>query len=307
MEISLLGFALGLLLLAIPLYVVWTVDTRRMRRLLVSLGRMALMVGALGGLIHLLMRWNSVPLTLLAGVAVLLASAAITVRHARLGMARLLLPVVVGTLPAVLFVSLYMVFLVLGQRQVFDTRLFIPVLALVIGGIIGLNARGLHTYYMGLQHHAQLYHYLLGNGGTHREALRHFVRRSFQAALYPLLKQMSGMVTLSAPSLLLALVLAGVDVGTAVAFQLLLFVAVLAASTASLWITLEIGRRYGFDDYGRLRPVSSGVPAGPAGPTAAPQTGPDERQTSAAAPAEASLSSPSAPLHTDSESRPPAQ
>ena len=141
MEISLLGFALGLLLLAIPLYVVWTVDARRMRRLLVSLGRMALMVGALGGLIHLLMRWNSVPLTLLAGVAVLLASAAITVRHARLGMARLLLPVVVGTLPAVLFVSLYMVFLVLGQRQVFDTRLFIPVLALVIGGIIGLNAR----------------------------------------------------------------------------------------------------------------------------------------------------------------------
>ena len=54
MNISVLGLVLGLLLLALPIYIIYAFDLRLMRRLLKSLAMMAVMVSAFGAITALL-------------------------------------------------------------------------------------------------------------------------------------------------------------------------------------------------------------------------------------------------------------
>lgn len=289
MKISLLGFLLGMLLLVVPFYVCFALDLRRMRRLLVSTGFMVAAVAVTGGATWTLLQWNNAWLTVLAGVVMTLIGCVLTLKKARLKLLRLFVPLAAGSLAATIVVGFYVLFLVLGLKNPVDARFFVPIFGLLTGCSIGVNARGLQVYYMGLAHHSQLYYYLIGNGANHSEATIYFMRRSFQAALTPVLRQMSSVVVGGAPVVMLVLVMAGTDVFTAAALQVLLFVVTMAAAFGSLFVALMVGRRFSFDAYERLRPVKA-------------------TPVKAEEPAdEASSASLSTPPHTDSESRPQAE
>lgn len=288
MEISWLGFVLGLLLLVIPFYVLHALDLRGTRRLLASLSMMTAAVVMSGGAVYVLVKWNHVAITILSGIVMALLSAVFIIRRARLRILKLMVPVASGMMISVFVIGLYMLFLVLGLKNPFDARFFVPVFGLLTGCTIGANAHALHIYYMGLHHHSQLYYYLLGNGSSHREATNYFVRRAFQAALNPILRLMSVVVFANAPVLMLALVMSGVSALTAMALQILLFVMVLAVSFSSLLITLMMGRKYNFDEYEKLRAVTPTAVSAPL-----------------SSPASETLASPSEPQHIDSESQTP--
>lgn len=258
MNISVLGLVLGLLLLALPIYIIYAFDLRLMRRLLKSLAMMAVMVSAFGAITALLMTCNILWVNLLVGVALALLSSVVVVLRSGLRQRRLLLPVMAASVAPLLLVSLYVLLLVLSLKEPFDTRFFIPMLGLMVGMASGLIARALHAYYMGLAHHNELYYYLLGNGATHREAVRHFVRRGFQAALVPVMRQMSGMFLTTAPALMLGLVMSGVGVWTAALLEVVVLLAVTVYALTTFWLAILLSRRYAFDEYERLRPMKKG-------------------------------------------------
>lgn len=269
MNISVLGLVLGLLLLALPIYIIYAFDLRLMRRLLKSLAMMAVMVSAFGAIAALLMTCNILWVNLLVGVALALLSSVVVVLRSGLRQRRLLLPVMAASVAPLLLVSLYVLLLVLSLKEPFDTRFFIPMLGLMVGMASGLIARALHAYYMGLAHHNELYYYLLGNGATHREAVRHFVRRGFQAALVPVMRQMSGMLLTTAPALMLGLVMSGVGVWTAALLEVVVLLAVTVYALTTFWLAILLSRRYAFDEYERLRPMKKGeAPVAPTSPVA---------------------------------------
>ena len=269
MNISVLGLVLGLLLLALPIYIIYAFDLRLMRRLLKSLAMMAVMVSAFGAITALLMTCNILWVNLLVGVALALPSSVVVVLRSGLRQRRLLLPVMAASVAPLLLVSLYVLLLVLSLKEPFDTRFFIPMLGLMVGMASGLIARALHAYYMGLAHHNELYYYLLGNGATHREAVRHFVRRGFQAALVPVMRQMSGMFLTTAPALMLGLVMSGVGVWTAALLEVVVLLAVTVYALTTFWLAILLSRRYAFDEYERLRPMKKGeAPVAPTSPVA---------------------------------------
>ena len=269
MNISVLGLVLGLLLLALPIYIIYAFDLRLMRRLLKSLAMMAVMVSAFGAITALLMTCNILWVNLLVGVALALLSSVVVVLRSGLRHRRLLLPVMAASVAPLLLVSLYVLLLVLSLKEPFDTRFFIPMLGLMVGMASGLIARALHASYMGLAHHNELYYYLLGNGATHREAVRHFVRRGFQAALVPVMRQMSGMFLTTAPALMLGLVMSGVGVWTAALLEVVVLLAVTVYALTTFWLAILLSRRYAFDEYERLRPMKKGeAPVAPTSPVA---------------------------------------
>lgn len=277
MNISVLGLVLGLLLLALPIYIIYAFDLRLMRRLLKSLAMMAVMVSAFGAITALLMTCNILWVNLLVGVALALLSSVVVVLRSGLRQRRLLLPVMAASVAPLLLVSLYVLLLVLSLKEPFDTRFFIPMLGLMVGMASGLIARALHAYYMGLAHHNELYYYLLGNGATHREAVRHFVRRGFQAALVPVMRQMSGMFLTTAPTLMLGLVMSGVGVWTAVILEVVVVLAVMVYALTTFWLAILLSRRYAFDEYERLRPMKKGeAPVVPTTPVASEQVDREE-------------------------------
>jgi putative ABC transport system permease protein len=105
-----------------------------------------------------------------------------------------------------------------------------------------------------------------------------------------MMKQMSGLVVSSSPLVMLVLIWGGVDAITAIGLQIVFFVMIMSASFISLFITILVGRRYSFDEYERLRPVSNRSAA--ERPGAIPLHLPE------------SSAELSAPRHTDVESRP---
>lgn len=97
MNISVLGLVLGLLLLALPIYIIYAFDLRLMRRLLKSLAMMAVMVSAFGAITALLMTCNILWVNLLVGVALALLSSVVVVLRSGLRQCRLLLPVMAAS------------------------------------------------------------------------------------------------------------------------------------------------------------------------------------------------------------------
>lgn len=277
MNISVLGLVLGLLLLALPIYIIYAFDLRVMRRLLKSLAMMAVVVSAFGAVTALLITYNVLWVNVLVAVVLALLSSVVVVLRSGLRQRRLLLPVMAASVVPLLFVSLYVLLLVLSLKKPFDTRFFIPMLGLMVGMASGLIARALRAYYIGLEHHNELYYYLLGNGATHREAVRHFMRRGFQAALVPVMKQMSGMFLTTAPTLMLGLVMSGVGVWTAVILEVVVLLAVMVYALTTFWLAILLSRRYAFDEYERLRPMKKGeAPVAPTTPVASEQVDREE-------------------------------
>lgn len=252
MNITLLGFVLGLLLLAIPAYALWVFDRNMLSRLAKSVVRYAIVVAVLSAVLWCAVKAGSAWLSIVLSLLLVVLGAALTIGRARLKSWRMFVPTLLGMLAATVLTGAYVLLLCLNNYA-----LILPVAGLLVGCMTGMNARALNAYFMGLQHHNQLYYFLLGNGATHREAVRHFVGRALRASMVGAARQMTAVGFATAPVALYVLVMAGVGVGTAAATQILLVAWALAAATISQLITFAIARRWAFDDYERLKSPES--------------------------------------------------
>jgi hypothetical protein len=207
----------------------------------------------LGFLLYEVMALNQWGITLLFALLMVAIGAILTVRRAKLSIRQLFVPVMAGTLTGVLVVGLYVLWLVVGVRNPLEVRFLIPVVGLLTGHLIQVNSQALHIYFMGLRHHSQLYHYLLGNGMKHSQALGYLFRRTIERAALPTISTMGRMLIGVSPIVLWSMMLAGAGVFTALAFQLVLLIAMFSASMISVIVTVVVSRRYLLDDYHQLK------------------------------------------------------
>ena len=215
--------------------------------------RMMGLLLVLGFLLYEVMALNQWGITLLFALLMVVIGAILTVRRAKLPIRQLFVPVMAGTVTGVLVVGLYVLWLVVGVRNPLEVRFLIPVVGLLTGHLIQVNSQALHIYFMGLRHHSQLYHYLLGNGMKHSQALGYLFRRSIERAALPNIFTMGRMLIGVSPIILWSMMLAGASVFTALAFQLVLLIAMFSASLISVIVTVVVSRRYLLDDYHQLK------------------------------------------------------
>lgn len=255
MNISVSGVLFGLLLLVIPFYICYYFRLRILHRFLRSVVVMMVSVALMSLVVYGAIVLKSVVYDIVAFFVLAMLSGGLALGRSGLKIDKMIVPVGLGSLVGVAFASFYLLFLVFSETNPFVPHLFVPLVGLVAGGMVSINAKGLQAYYFGLLYHNQLYDYLLGNGATHREAVRHFVRRAFEASIVAASKQMASLVFVSAPFLLFAMVMCGASLLTAASFQVLFYIVVLVASLISLGLALFVGRKYSFDEYERLKDV----------------------------------------------------
>ena len=223
MNITIVSFLLGILLLALPLYLLHVLQVPMIGKVLRAFGRAAVMLVALGVCLYLVFHWNHWAVNLLVVFLMAAVGMWLVVRHARLG-TQMLVPIGAGLLAALI---------VIGATQTLS--------------------HALSVYYRSLIHHDELYYYIIGNGASQAEALSWYVRRSLQATVLPHVKQMSAFGLTMSPLVVWAMLLSGSSVVEAVAVQLLVLVAGFTASVVALVVALFVARRYSFDGYGRLK------------------------------------------------------
>ena len=185
----------------------------------------------------------------LASLLFIIMSAIVVTRRAKIAMGVHLMPVLVGTAVSVALFSLYLLFIVMGSAAVDVSTRLLPLVALLCGGIMEINARALTFYNMGLQHHAHLYHYLLANGATPSDALFYFRKRAMERTALHGVSRMSLSVIASTPWVLWTLLLCQQSWVTAVVLQIALMVAAIAAALVSMSVSLYMAGRYMPDGY----------------------------------------------------------
>lgn len=199
----------------------------------------------------------------LASLLFIIMSAIVVTRRAKLAMGVHLMPVLVGTAVSVVLFTLYEVFIVMGSTAADVSTRLLPLVALLCGGIMEINARALTFYNMGLQHHAHLYHYLLANGATPTDALFYFRKRAMERTVLHGVSRMSLSVIASTPWVLWTLLLCQQSWVTAVVLQIALMVAAIAAALVSMAVSLYMAGRYMPDGYTLLQAAEAGRVAQP--------------------------------------------
>ncbi len=257
-DISYIGLAVGLLLMAAPIWFFRMFGVRQIRSTLIAVARMVVQLFLIGLYLRYLFEWNS-PWINILWVLLMVVVASLTASHrTRLRRRVVLLPLMAGLLGAALVVGLYFLVFVLRLPHPFDARYFIPIMGILMGNMLGVCVMGLNTFYDGLQRERQLYYYLLGNGATHLEAVMPFVRRAIERSFAPCIANMAVMGIVSLPGTMIGQILGGSAPGIAIKYQMMIIVITFSASMLALMTTLHLADRRSFDVHGRLRDVRTG-------------------------------------------------
>jgi putative ABC transport system permease protein len=255
MNFSYWGLFFSLLLFAVPLALFFRLGGGLLRSSAVAVCRMAVQLLLVGVYMEWLFAWHNTIVNLI-WLALMAAVASLSILHnARLRPKVLLIPVVIGLFVAVLVVGFYLLVAVLRPTHILDTCFLVPVFGLLLGGVQSVGKAILETFYSSLQSDADSYYYLLGNGASHREALRPFFKDALQKAYAPLVANVAVAGLATMPNMMMGAMLGGTAPHVAVVWQIGVVAGVFAASLLFAVVVLRLSDGRAFDGYGRLRSV----------------------------------------------------
>lgn len=244
---------LGILLLALPIYVFYRFQTPLIRSTAIAATRMVVQMALIGIYLQYLFAWNNAWINIL-WVLVMVAVASFTaLRRTHLHWRMALLPTAAGFFASSMAVGLYFLIVVLRLDNPFDSRYFIPIMGILMGNMLSVAVIALTSYYDSLHHEHQQYYYLLGNGATHLEAITPFLRKALEKSFAPCIANMAVMGIVSLPGTLTGQILGGSAPGIAIKYQIMIIIITFSASMLSLAITLYLADRRSFDINGRIR------------------------------------------------------
>ena len=262
-QLSFVQMVLALLPALVPFFIIQLYGMRLMKKATAAFVGMLLKYAVVCLLLVGTAMAGAVWADVLASLLFIIMSAIVVTRRAKLAMSVHLMPVLVGTAVSVALFALYEVFIVMGSAAADVSTRLLPLVALLCGGIMEINARALTFYNMGLQHHAHLYHYLLANGATPSDALFYFRKRAMERTVLHGVSRMSLSVVASTPWVLWTLLLCHQSWVTAVVLQIALMVAAIAAALVSMAVSLYMAGRYMPDGYTLLQAAEAGRAAQP--------------------------------------------
>lgn len=262
-QLSFVQMVLALLPALVPFFIIQLYGMRLMKKATAAFVGMLLKYAVVCLLLVGTAMAAAVWADVLASLLFIIMSAIVVTRRAKLAMGVHLMPVLVGTAVSVVLFTLYEVFIVMGSVAADVSTRLLPLVALLCGGIMEVNARALTFYNMGLQHHAHLYHYLLANGATPTDALFYFRKRAMERTVLHGVSRMSLSVIASTPWVLWTLLLCQQSWVTAVVLQIALMVAAIAAALVSMAVSLYMAGRYMPDGYTLLQAAEAGRVAQP--------------------------------------------
>jgi putative ABC transport system permease protein len=238
MTLSYLNLLLGLLLLVIPGYLLYTYDRLTLPKAALAVVRMMVQLSVMGGLLWLLYRFNSVWLNLLWLLLLVVAAAFLMISRTQIRSRILFLPACISMFVSVLAVSAYILFVVLRPESPMSAQWFVPVTGVLMAHVLMTNIHAVRTYFDSLRQDSQPYYTLLGNGASRLKALTPYFTRALKSMTVPAMASLSAMGLFVLPMLLSGLLMGGMPPVTAVAVFILLIIASITASVLSLALTI---------------------------------------------------------------------
>ncbi|MFA7329973.1 MAG: ABC transporter permease [Candidatus Delongbacteria bacterium] len=235
--LSWLGMGLAFLLALVPLILFRVLRLGLSRQLLVALARMVLQLGSLGLVLEVLFRQDHWSLTLL-WLLVMQAAAAHTVLSRLPVRVPGLAPLVGGALAlASSAVLAWCLLMVVRPEPLLGARLLIPLAGMILGNSMNGITLALERHLAQLTEPAgrREWETLLGLGAEPCVARSRLLGRDLRVALLPTLNTTATIGLVSIPGMMTGQLLGGSPPATAILYQILIMLAILASVSLSAW------------------------------------------------------------------------
>ncbi len=251
-DIPIQNLFLGSIILIIPIIIFQYYRAGLAREMLMSFARMTLQLAFVGFYMTYIFNLNNIWLNF-AWVSIMVIAAGISIiRRSGLKSRIFVLPVVAGVLSDVIINILTYTLLIMSYREFFNARYMIPILGMVIGNCITNSIIGIKSFYSNIQKDERRYQYMLVAGYSRDEALRPFISDALKISFAPTIASNATIGLIWLPGMMTGQILGGADPLSAVKYQLLIVSSIFVGSVATVFVSLNLLKRYSFDEYDNL-------------------------------------------------------
>lgn len=238
--LSISVIVLAAVLLIMPLYIVYSYNTRFMGSLLRAVLMMSLRMIVLALVVFMILLHQSLLLSMLFVLVCLLYNAVAIVYKVRSSFLRVFIPVAAGLAVSAVVTCGQLLLCAYASGVELTTCLCLSLVAIVTGNMTKPVSGALSEYFSGLRKRNSLFLFLTCNGCTKGEAVSYIERRAMQKALIPGLSDMAGMAMTTTPLVFWMLVVCKETVMTALVAQLIIVLASLSASSVAAFVAVKV-------------------------------------------------------------------
>ncbi len=252
-DISWWMLASGYLLMLIPLAIFRYYRSGLEKATVWAVLRMTVQLLLVGLYLEYIFKWDN-PWINLAWVFVMTIVASYTViKRTGLRLRLFFVPVLLSTLASIVLIDYYFLGYVIGLKNIFTARYFIPITGMLLGNSLKNVIIALDSFYHRIDDEQITYRWELANGATRAEALLPFMRFALKKAFNPLIATTAVMGLISLPGMMTGQILGGSDPMVAVKYQIMILVVIFSSTSLNVWLTILFSGRIAFDAYDNLR------------------------------------------------------
>lgn len=249
------GLAAAGLLLLVPLAVMAWSGLPMKRQLLTGAARMVLQLAGLGLLLEFLFRTNHPMLTIGWFLVMILAAAQSILKRTGIRLPGLPALLVVALAAAGGGVLAFCLLVVIRPDPFLEAQYLVPLGGMILGNSMNGTTLALDRFVDGLRSDegARERETLLGLGASSEQSQRPFIQRALRAALLPTLNTLATMGLVSIPGMMTGQILGGSPPATAIGYQAVIMLAILASVSLSSLLVIHIAGRLLIDRDGLLK------------------------------------------------------
>jgi putative ABC transport system permease protein len=230
------------LLVLIPLILFRGIGLRLEKTLLIGLARMILQLAGLGLVLEVLFRWNEISWNIL-WLLVMQLSASWTILRRSGNLPRPMywqLPILIVLSSS--FVLAFALIFVVRPDPLHEAQYLIPLGGMILGNSMNGTTLALERHLSRFRTTAgqREWETLLSLGATVRDARSRIMRSSLHSALLPILNTTATLGLVSIPGMMTGQILGGSAPATAILYQMLIMLAIIAAISLSAWGGLRL-------------------------------------------------------------------
>jgi len=237
----------------VPLGLLWAIGLKLSRDILVSLARMTVQLGLVGIYLKTLFDLNDPALNGLWVLVMLVVADFSILQRAGLNKRYFFLTTFAAIMLGTVFVTLYLVVLVIHPPHFYDARYLVPLAGMVLGNCLQGNVIALERFYSSLRKNEQEYLTYLLLGASRWEAVRPYYLESMKAALSPTIASMATMGLVSLPGMMTGQILGGSEPWLAVKYQIAIMVSIFTCTTMACLLNLTLSLNRAFNEMDVLK------------------------------------------------------
>lgn len=218
--------------------------------------RTVIMLILTGAYLQYMLQINSMTADIAWIVLITACTSAYSLRQARTGRPRLLLPLFAGMLAGLAVAILLFMAMAGLTHRLSDARCIIPSTGLILSAMLTSCTAGTATYCRSLAADSKQYNFLMGNSATHAEAAAPFIRKAMEEGMRRIAGETT-IIQLAFMPAMYGMILGGLSPMTAMKYQLFLLLASLTASATSIILTIYLADKMLFDNFGRIRHIKA--------------------------------------------------